>query len=154
MQRTPLHLAAQRGSIEICRILCKFEINKDPKDQDDNTPLHLASENGQIMCLIYLVKEVGCDIESKNKYGHKPFDVAFNLEVRNVFDKLFQQLNMKADNSKLNYGRSAFNGVLHHNDRVTKLKSLMHKFGQVEKHLERNNHNEKIMLDRMEAEEE
>jgi hypothetical protein len=49
---------------------------------------------------------------------------------------------MKAENSQLNYGRTAFNGVLHHNDRVTKLKSLMHKFGQVEKHLERKNHNE------------
>ena len=61
---------------------------------------------------------------------------------------------MKAENSQLNYGRTAFNGVLHHNDRVTKLKSLMHKFGQVEKHLERKNHNEQIMLDRMEAEEE
>ena len=30
----------------------------------------------------------------------------------------------------------------------------MHKFGQVEKHLEHKNHNEKIMLERLEDEEE
>ena len=37
------------------------------------------------------------------------------------------------------YGRREFNGVLLHNDRVTQLKGLMHKFGQVEKHLEHQN---------------
>ena len=76
------------------------------------------------------------------------------MEVRNVYEKLFHQLNLSMDNSKLNYGRTAFNGGLHHNDRITKLKSLMHKFGQVEKHLEKNNYNEKVMLERLEAEEE
>ena len=65
------------------------------------------------------------------------------------------QLNLsQPEDSKLNYGRTAFNGVLHHNDRITKLKMLMHKFGQVEKHLEQKNHNEKIMLERLEIEEE
>ncbi len=63
MQRTPLHLAAQRGSLEICRIFCGLtDVNINPKDQDENTPLHLASELGHIQCIIFLVKEAGCDI--------------------------------------------------------------------------------------------
>jgi hypothetical protein len=82
------------------------------------------------MCVIYLVKDCGCDPETKNKFGFKPYDLAFNMEVRNIFDKLYHQMNMQS--GKQSYGRTAFNGVLHHNDRITKLKSLMHKFGQVE----------------------
>lgn len=52
------------------------------------------------------------------------------------------------------YGRREFNGVLLHNDRVTQLKGLMHKFGQVEKHLEHQNHNEEKLVERLEEEEE
>jgi hypothetical protein len=59
-----------------------------------------------------------------------------------------------AESSNQNYGRTAFNGVLHHNDRITKLKSLMHKFGQVEQQLKTNNYNEKVMMERLEQEDE
>ena len=75
------------------------------------------------------------------------------MEVRNIFDKLAHQMNV-AENSNQNYGRTAFNGVLHHNDRITKLKSLMHKFGQVEQQLKTNNYNEKVMMERLEQEDE
>lgn len=91
-QRTPLHIAAQRGSLEICRILCECpSVDKNPKDIDENTPLHLASQCGAILCIIYLVKDCGCDTEIKNKFGFKPYDLAFNMEVRNIFDKLNRQ---------------------------------------------------------------
>ena len=43
------------------------------------------------------------------------------------------------EENKSQYARREFNGVLLHNDRVTQLKGLMHKFGQVEKHLEHKN---------------
>jgi hypothetical protein len=75
------------------------------------------------------------------------------MEVRNIFDKLAHQMNV-AESSNQNYGRTAFNGVLHHNDRITKLKSLMHKFGQVEQQLKTNNYNEKVMMERLEQEDE
>ena len=45
------------------------------------------------MCVIYLVKDCGCDAEQKNKFGLKPYDLAFNMEVRNIFDKLYHQMN-------------------------------------------------------------
>ena len=98
MQRTPLHLAAQRGSMEICQILCSFkELDRNAKDVDENTPLHLASKLGHIACVIYLVKDAGCDVQLKNKDGQMPYDLAFNIEVRDIFEKLFRQLNLQGD---------------------------------------------------------
>lgn len=97
MQRTPLHIAAQRGSLEICRLLCGFEkVDVNAKDIDENTPLHLSSKLGHIMCVIYLVKEANCDFTLKNKDGFLAADLAFNMEVRDIFTKLFQASNMPA----------------------------------------------------------
>jgi hypothetical protein len=78
--------------------------------------------------------------------------MAFNIEVRDIFEKLYRQLNMQE--GKQGYGKTAFNGVLHHNDRHSRLKGLMHKFGQVEKQLKTQNYNEKVMFERMEQEDE
>ena len=151
MQRTPLHLAAQRGHVSICQLLCNSdEVSKDAVDIDENTPLHLASEQGHISCIVFLIKDAQADFTLKNKFGYQAYDIVYNAEVRDIFDKLLEGVGA-SDNT---YGRQAFNGVIHHNDRVTKLKSLMHKFGQVNKHLEQNNHNEKLLVERLEAEEE
>lgn len=46
------------------------------------------------------------------------------------------------EENKNQYGRRTFSGVLLHNDRVTKITSLMHKFGQLEKHIKHQNTNE------------
>lgn len=40
-----------------------------------------------------MVKEAACDLKIKNKYGYKPYDMAYNMEVRKVFEKFFQELN-------------------------------------------------------------
>jgi len=100
-------------------------VSKDAVDIDENTPLHLASEQGHISCIIFLIKDAQVDYTLKNKFGYQAHDIVYNAEVREVFDKLLEGVGT-SDNT---YGRQAFNGVIHHNDRVTKLKSLMHKFG-------------------------
>ena len=96
------------------------------------------------------------DYTIKNKYGYKPYDIAYNNQVRKTLATLIsereQQVgtggtgadqqslegNLEQNNNtendplseeKNDYGRRQFNGVLLHNDRVSKLKTLMHKFG-------------------------
>lgn len=46
------------------------------KDIDDNTPLHHASEFGHFECIIFLIKEAGCDPLLKNKFDYTPSDIA------------------------------------------------------------------------------
>ena len=112
-------------------------------DIDENTPLHLASEQGQVDCITYLIKEARSDHTRKNKNGYLAYDIAYNTEVRDLVLTLIESMGHESravmEENKNAYGRREFNGVLLHNDRVTQLKGLMHKFGQVEKHLERNN---------------
>jgi len=45
------------------------------------------------------------------------YDIALNLEVRQLFDSTLG--NRSLDESKALYGRTQFNGVLRHNDRVS-----------------------------------
>ena len=79
-----------------------------------------------------------CDFTIKNKYGYVAYDIAYNNDVRNTMNEMVMRL--KTENIEKNqYGRRAFNNVLQHNDRVTKLKSLMHKFNEVDKHLKDKN---------------
>ena len=88
IKRTPLHLAALRGSTEIVRALVEKGANPNCKDIDQYTPLHFASENGKINVIMYLVKEAEANPFMKNKFGYFPSDIAFNLEVRKCFDSL------------------------------------------------------------------
>ena len=46
------------------------------------------------------------------------------------------------------------NGVLLHNDRVSKITNLMHKFGQIEKQIKHENTAEERLVERLEQEEE
>ena len=78
----------------------------------------------------------------KNKFGYLASDIAYNAEVRNLILNLIGSMGHESRQimeENKNYARREFNGVLLHNDRVTQLKGLMHKFGQVEKHLEHKN---------------
>ena len=97
----------------------------------------MASENGHSTTIVYLVKDAGADAALKNKYGYSASDIAHDFSIRQLFGTLRGE---KIDSdeqisSSSSYGRQAFNGVLLHNDRVSKLKNLMHKFGEVEKKL-------------------
>lgn len=148
INRTPLHLAAIRGHTNIVRLLLedpcgsgipveKLSIDKNVKDADENTPLHYASEYGHCECIIYLVKEAQADPFMKNKYGYTPSDIAQNMKIRELFDRLIpRQLREVAEAGGLvGYGRTAVNGVLRHNDRINTVQRLMHSYNNVNKFL-------------------
>ena len=45
---TPLHRAARKGHLNICKLIIQNVQNKNPENNDRNTPLHSAAERGQI----------------------------------------------------------------------------------------------------------
>jgi ankyrin repeat protein len=62
--------------------------DRNAKDFDENTPLHFASEFGHFECIIFLVKEAEADALAKNKFGYNPSDIAQNMQIRQLFEKL------------------------------------------------------------------
>ena len=45
IERTPLHIAAARGHVNICKLLIdQMMVDRNCLDSSENTPLHLASE--------------------------------------------------------------------------------------------------------------
>jgi hypothetical protein len=71
----------------------------------------------------------------KNKFGQIPRDISKNLETKLAFDNLMSSFVDVLDEpgagrmSEISsqYGRTAFNGVLMHNDRVNMVHKLMAK---------------------------
>jgi hypothetical protein len=67
-----------------------------------------------------LVKEAEVDPIPKNKYGYNPSDIAQNFQIRQLFENILPHLYKvkQPEEQKGFYGRTVFNGVLYHNDRV------------------------------------
>ena len=58
-KRTPLHLASERGHMEICKFIMGNLIDKNPKSTDDGwTPLHCAASRGQLKVCQLLMKYI------------------------------------------------------------------------------------------------
>lgn len=47
MSRTPLHLAAEKGHVEVVEFLLQKEADMEARDKDGNIALHLSTENKQ-----------------------------------------------------------------------------------------------------------
>ncbi|KAL2081971.1 hypothetical protein ACEWY4_021789 [Coilia grayii] len=67
--RTPLHLAAYKGHIEVVRILLKAGCDLDIEDDGDQTALHRAAVVGNSDVISALVQE-GCALERQDKDGN------------------------------------------------------------------------------------
>jgi ankyrin repeat protein len=72
--RTPLHMAAAIGHLQIANALLGSGAQTEPRDSKQNTPLHYAAGYGRTeMCQILL--EAGADGGAKNATGKTPFDL-------------------------------------------------------------------------------
>lgn len=47
--RSPLHLASEKGHVEVVEFLLRHEAQLEAKDEDGNSALHLAVENKHLM---------------------------------------------------------------------------------------------------------
>jgi len=133
-------------------------INRNAPDIDGNTALHLSSKSGQLDVIKFLITEANADHTLKNRVGYLAYDMAYNMEVQLLFNELIggqgHQSLKSLEENKNQYGKRTFSGVLLHNDRVSKITTLMHKFGQLEKHIKYQNSNENQLVERLELEEE
>jgi uncharacterized protein len=74
---TPLHLAAQEGSVETARMLLDHGAEVDPVNIFGNTPLSVAVFNSRGRGdLIALLRERGADPFRANNYGQTPVGLA------------------------------------------------------------------------------
>jgi len=86
--KTPLHVACEGTNKEVVKLLIETGCDPNIRDFDHNTPLHCASasENGSLEIIAYLLEETQANPNIRNKFGLSPSDIAYNLEVRQVFD--------------------------------------------------------------------
>uniref|UniRef100_A0A8C7ES90 Euchromatic histone lysine methyltransferase 2 n=1 Tax=Neovison vison TaxID=452646 RepID=A0A8C7ES90_NEOVI len=59
-KRTPLHAAAQKGSVEICHVLLQAGANINAVDKQQRTPLMEAVVNNHLEAARYMVQRGGC----------------------------------------------------------------------------------------------
>ena len=68
--RTPLHMAANQGNLDIVKIIANSIANKNPKDVHGVTPLHLAAGRGHLEVVKYLTKFIR-NVDIKTDSFHK-----------------------------------------------------------------------------------
>ena len=76
--KTPLHFAAQHGSLSVLLAIISRGAGIDPTDSDERTPLQLAIENNKYACVRSLI-ELGAQVELLDKYGRTPLLYACKL---------------------------------------------------------------------------
>ena len=68
---SPLHLAIEKGCLDIAKFLIEKGMNINAKDNSGNTPLHIAAKNND-SSLIELLLEKGADYNIPNQNGDIP----------------------------------------------------------------------------------
>lgn len=101
--RTPLHVAAQRGCLDVieCIFECLWKEHRNPTDENGITPLHLAATFGQLEALKMFLKEnVG---KNPASFVH----LAAEYGMFNIIEYLADILPPNQLNDKSNSGESA-----------------------------------------------
>lgn len=86
---TPLHWAADRGELEVAKVLIQEVLKSssnllDAQDEDGDTPLHFAVIPEHVE-LAQLLVVAGADRSAKNKKGETPVDLAGGELLKKVF---------------------------------------------------------------------
>ncbi|HEU4621402.1 MAG TPA: ankyrin repeat domain-containing protein [Burkholderiaceae bacterium] len=74
--RTPLHIAAEHGSLDTLRVLLEHKANPKAKDRDGNTALLVAARNNRANTLTELLEVRLKDLNRANKGGETPLHLA------------------------------------------------------------------------------
>lgn len=78
-----IHFAAQKGHLEVVRILVASGVPVKSINRKGMTALHYAAQGSHKELAKYLIKK-GSNVNAKNKAGKTPVDLATNEEVRSV----------------------------------------------------------------------
>jgi len=96
---TPLHIAAEKGHLEIIKGLLKFGAIIDSKDKYGRTALHIASNEGHVQIVTALL-EHGSDINIMSEDNRTPLDFAgaHNFDLHSIcYNPRFSTCKMIAD---------------------------------------------------------
>jgi ankyrin repeat protein len=86
-EKTPIHFAAEHGSLSVLLAIISRGAGVDPSDAEQRTPLSLAIENNRYACVRSLI-ELGSAIEQKDKYGRTPLLYACKLGSQPIVELL------------------------------------------------------------------
>ena len=120
--RTALHIAAQRGHLEVVQVILKIGAVIYSKNEDGRTALHIAAQRGHLQIVKVLLK-TGSVIDSKYEYGraaHHNAAKGSHLEFVEVLLKIGAVIDSKDED-----GRTAFTLLL--NEMIYKLSSFSSK---------------------------
>lgn len=78
-----IHWAADRGLVDILKLLIKRNFNVNLQDVDGQTALHYASSCGQLECAQLLLKH-GADAKIVDSDGSDPASVAADDDIKNL----------------------------------------------------------------------
>ena len=85
--KTPIHCAAQAGSLQVLLALISRGSEVDPLDKELRTPISLAIEKNKYTCVRSLI-ELGADIERKDNFGRTPLMFACKLGSKDMVELL------------------------------------------------------------------
>jgi len=68
---TPLHVAVERGHIEVSRLLLAHCVDADIRGISGSTPLHLASSSGFFEIILMLIRR-NANLDARNNDGRTP----------------------------------------------------------------------------------
>lgn len=74
--RSPLHLAAEFGSLEICRLLLKAKAFVNSKTKPGWSALHFAAQKGHLELVQDLIKTHGATVDSLTMKKQTPLHLA------------------------------------------------------------------------------
>ena len=94
-RRTTLHLAADKGFVDVVRVLLDSGAAVDARDGNGQTPLHLGACKDRDECVRILL-EAGADVMLEDREGRIPLDYAkrerTELLIREHMEKLLERL--------------------------------------------------------------
>lgn len=114
LHRTPLHLAAINGHLDVAECLIASNANCNIQDKDSWTALHHAANMGHLKVVELLLK-AGTEEKISDNQGKTAFEVAGTAEVAELLKSAAVD----------HYSRTVFNGVLIRNSREDRVTGLL-----------------------------
>ena len=91
---TPLHCAAQRNNLEICKLIIENIGDNNPSDNYGTTPLHHAATNSNLDMCKLIFQNIG-DKNPRNNFGHTPLDLAYEEKDPKILHFLIGENNLQ-----------------------------------------------------------